>query len=38
MPQPRERTLRTSPRYASICATVSAHLAMAMMDETSTTD
>ena len=38
MPQPRERTLRTSPCYASICATVSSHLAMAMTDETSAAD
>ncbi len=30
LPQPRERTLRTSPDYARICATVSQHLADAM--------
>lgn len=30
LPQPRERTLRTAPAYAAICATVSGHLAQAM--------
>jgi NitT/TauT family transport system ATP-binding protein len=30
LPQPRERALRTSPRYTAICATVSGHLAKAM--------
>jgi len=30
LPQPRERTLRTSPGYAALCATVSSHLAQAM--------
>jgi NitT/TauT family transport system ATP-binding protein len=30
LPQPRERTLRTSPDYAAICATVSNELARAM--------
>jgi NitT/TauT family transport system ATP-binding protein len=34
LPQPRDRTLRTSPRYAAICAAVSSHLAAAMTDET----
>jgi NitT/TauT family transport system ATP-binding protein len=34
LPHPRDRTLRTSPRYAAICATVSNHLAAAMADET----
>jgi NitT/TauT family transport system ATP-binding protein len=34
LPQPRERALRTSPRYAAICATVSNHLAAAMAAET----
>jgi NitT/TauT family transport system ATP-binding protein len=33
LPQPRDRTLRTSPRYAAICATVSNHLAEAMTAE-----
>jgi NitT/TauT family transport system ATP-binding protein len=33
LPQPRERTLRTSPRYAELCATISNHLASAMADE-----
>ncbi|HYZ42890.1 MAG TPA: ABC transporter ATP-binding protein [Stellaceae bacterium] len=30
LPQPRERALRTSPRYGELCATVSSHLAKAM--------
>ena len=30
LPQPRERTLRTSPCYAALCASVSRHLAEAM--------
>jgi NitT/TauT family transport system ATP-binding protein len=30
LPQPRDRTLRTSPCYAAICARVSGHLAVAM--------
>jgi NitT/TauT family transport system ATP-binding protein len=30
LPQPRERTLRTAPSYAAICAAVSGHLARAM--------
>jgi NitT/TauT family transport system ATP-binding protein len=30
LPQPRERTLRTSPDYAALCATVSRQLATAM--------
>jgi NitT/TauT family transport system ATP-binding protein len=34
LPRPRDRTLRTSPHYAAICATVSGHLAAAMADET----
>jgi NitT/TauT family transport system ATP-binding protein len=34
LPQPRERALRTSPAYATICATVSNELARAMSDET----
>jgi NitT/TauT family transport system ATP-binding protein len=33
LPQPRERALRTSPRYAAVCATISNHLADAMSDE-----
>jgi NitT/TauT family transport system ATP-binding protein len=33
LPQPRRPTLRTSPRYAAICATMSNHLAVAMSDE-----
>jgi NitT/TauT family transport system ATP-binding protein len=33
LPQPRKPTLRTSPRYAAICATMSNHLAVAMSDE-----
>jgi NitT/TauT family transport system ATP-binding protein len=33
LPQPRERTLRTSPCYAAICATVSNHLGSAMAEE-----
>jgi len=32
LPQPRDRALRTSPRYAAICAAVSGHLAEAMAD------
>jgi NitT/TauT family transport system ATP-binding protein len=34
LPQPRERALRTSPAYATICATVSEELARAMADQT----
>jgi NitT/TauT family transport system ATP-binding protein len=34
LPQPRDRALRTSPRYAAICATVSGHLAAAIANET----
>ena len=30
LPQPRQRSLRTSPRYAALCATVSEQLAKAM--------
>jgi NitT/TauT family transport system ATP-binding protein len=30
LPQPRERTLRTSPRYAALCATISDKLAQTM--------
>jgi NitT/TauT family transport system ATP-binding protein len=30
LPQPRDRSLRTSPGYAAICAAVSAHLSRAM--------
>jgi NitT/TauT family transport system ATP-binding protein len=30
LPQPRERALRTSPRYTALCVTVSRHLAEAM--------
>jgi NitT/TauT family transport system ATP-binding protein len=37
LPQPRERALRTSPRYAALCATVSGHLAAAMSGEPSGT-
>ena len=33
LPQPRERTLRTAPAYAAICAAVSGHLAQAMAAE-----
>jgi NitT/TauT family transport system ATP-binding protein len=33
LPQPRERILRTSPRYAAICAAISNHLAKAMSAE-----
>ena len=33
LPQPRDHTLRTSPRYAAICATISNRLAFAMADE-----
>jgi NitT/TauT family transport system ATP-binding protein len=33
LPQPRERTLRTSSRYAVICATISNHLGSAMAEE-----
>jgi len=38
LPQPRDRALRTSPGYATICVTVSNHLAAAMADETNATD
>jgi NitT/TauT family transport system ATP-binding protein len=34
LPQPRVRALRTSPAYATICATVSEELARAMADQT----
>jgi len=33
LPQPRERTLRTSPPYAAICTAISEHLAAAMAEE-----
>jgi NitT/TauT family transport system ATP-binding protein len=33
LPQPRERTLRTAPAYAAVCAAVSGHLAQAMAAE-----
>jgi NitT/TauT family transport system ATP-binding protein len=33
LPQPRERRLRTSSRYAVICATISNHLGSAMAEE-----
>jgi ABC-type nitrate/sulfonate/bicarbonate transport system ATPase subunit len=33
LPQPRERALRTSPRYAALCATVSEQLVRAMGPE-----
>jgi NitT/TauT family transport system ATP-binding protein len=33
LPQPRERRLRTTPRYAEICAAVSGDLARAMAEE-----
>jgi NitT/TauT family transport system ATP-binding protein len=33
LPQPRERTLRTSPPYAAICTAISDHLAAAMAEE-----
>jgi NitT/TauT family transport system ATP-binding protein len=33
LPQPRERTLRTAPAYAAVCAAVSGHLAQAMAVE-----
>jgi NitT/TauT family transport system ATP-binding protein len=33
LPQPRERTLRSAPAYAAICASVSARLAEAMATE-----
>ena len=33
LPQPRERTLRTAPPYAAVCAAVSGHLAQAMAAE-----
>jgi NitT/TauT family transport system ATP-binding protein len=33
LPQPRERALRTSPRYAAICATISSRLSQAMSGE-----
>jgi NitT/TauT family transport system ATP-binding protein len=33
LPQPRERTLRTSPPYAAICTAISDHLAAAMGEE-----
>lgn len=36
LPQPRERPLRTSPRYAALCATVSEQLAQAMGEATLT--
>jgi NitT/TauT family transport system ATP-binding protein len=32
LPHPRDPTLRTSPRYAAICATISNHLAQAMSE------
>jgi hypothetical protein len=35
--QPRERALRTSLRYAAICATVSEQLAKAMAEEAPNT-
>jgi NitT/TauT family transport system ATP-binding protein len=34
LPQPRERSLRTTPSYAAMCKTISDHLAQAMADET----
>jgi NitT/TauT family transport system ATP-binding protein len=36
LPQPRERSLRTSPRYAALCTTVSEQLAKAMADWSAT--
>jgi NitT/TauT family transport system ATP-binding protein len=33
LPQPRERTLRTSPHYAAVCARISNNLATAMSEE-----
>ena len=36
LPQPRERTLRTTPAYAAMCDTVSAALAAAMAQEPAT--
>lgn len=33
LPQPRERTLRTAPAYAAVCAAVSGHLAQVMAAE-----
>jgi NitT/TauT family transport system ATP-binding protein len=33
LPQPRQRTLRTSPPYAAICTAISDHLAAAMAEE-----
>ena len=36
LPQPRERSLRTSPRYAALCATVSEQLAKAMAVRSAT--
>jgi NitT/TauT family transport system ATP-binding protein len=36
LPQPRERSLRTSPRYAALCATVSEQLAKAMRVRSAT--
>jgi NitT/TauT family transport system ATP-binding protein len=38
LPQPRERTLRTSPDYAALCATMSEQLAKAMAEPRHTTD
>jgi NitT/TauT family transport system ATP-binding protein len=35
LPQPRQRALRTSPRYAALCATVSEELASAMAAESA---
>ena len=35
LPQPRERSLRTSPRYAALCATVSEQLVSAMAGDVS---
>jgi ABC-type nitrate/sulfonate/bicarbonate transport system ATPase subunit len=35
LPQPRERSLRTSPHYAGLCAIVSEQLARAMLAEPS---
>jgi NitT/TauT family transport system ATP-binding protein len=36
LPQPRERSLRTSPRYAALCTTVSEQLAKAMAVRSTT--
>jgi NitT/TauT family transport system ATP-binding protein len=36
LPQPRERSLRTSPRYAALCTTVSEQLAKAMAVRSAT--